>query len=180
MNIYYVYEYRREDKTPYYIGKGKNNRAYSSDHTVKLPPKERIRFIAENLYEKEALDLEKKLIAKYGRKDLGTGILRNLTSGRQGSSPGPETKAKLSKAAKGKKPNNYGKSYKLKGPRKWNRQGKNHHMYGIHHTDEARQKISKGIKENWDRPILTCPHCGKQGKQNMTRWHFDNCKQLQP
>jgi hypothetical protein len=22
----------------------------------------------------------------------------------------------------------------------------------------------------------TCPHCGKFGKVNMTRWHFDNCK----
>jgi len=25
--------------------------------------------------------------------------------------------------------------------------------------------------------ILTCPHCGKMGsKNNMNRWHFDNCK----
>ena len=29
------------------------------------------------------------------------------------------------------------------------------------------------------KPIVTCPHCGKQGKQghNMKRYHFDNCKE---
>jgi hypothetical protein len=26
------------------------------------------------------------------------------------------------------------------------------------------------------RPIVICPHCNKQGKANMTRYHFDNCK----
>ncbi len=30
------------------------------------------------------------------------------------------------------------------------------------------------------KPIVTCPHCGKQGKQghNMKRYHFDNCKEI--
>lgn len=32
----------------------------------------------------------------------------------------------------------------------------------------------KGVK----RPIVTCPHCGKQGADRiMGRWHFNNCKQ---
>lgn len=31
----------------------------------------------------------------------------------------------------------------------------------------------KGVK----RPIVTCPHCNKQGADRiMGRWHFDNCK----
>lgn len=33
------------------------------------------------------------------------------------------------------------------------------------------------VKASWEsRPFLTCPHCGKQGRAMMTRWHFDNCK----
>lgn len=32
------------------------------------------------------------------------------------------------------------------------------------------------------KPILTCPHCGKEGGGHalMYRWHFDNCKSLRP
>lgn len=85
MNIYYVYQYLREDMTPYYIGKGSNNRINEA-HNVALPIKERRVIIANNLSEQEAFDLEIKLIAKYGRKDLGTGILRNQTDGGDGAS----------------------------------------------------------------------------------------------
>ena len=85
MNIYYVYQYIREDQTPYYIGKGKANRINEA-HALPLPIKERRVMIAENLSEQAAFDLEIELIAKYGRKDLGTGILRNLTDGGDGAS----------------------------------------------------------------------------------------------
>ena len=85
MNIYYVYQYLREDMTPYYIGKGKANRI-NETHNVILPIKERRVMIAENLSEQDAFDLEIELIAKYGRKDLGTGILRNQTDGGDGAS----------------------------------------------------------------------------------------------
>lgn len=101
MNIYYVYQYLREDMTPYYIGKGCKNRI-NEGHNVALPPKERRVMIAENLSEQEAFDLEIELIAKYGRKDLGTGILRNQTDGGDGASGNihtEETIAKMKAAA---------------------------------------------------------------------------------
>jgi len=172
---YYVYEYLREDGTPYYVGKGQGKR-WRDKHSVAVPPKERVTFVQENMLEQDAFRLEEELILKYGRKDLGTGILRNLTSGGEGQTPGPEVRAKLSAIKKGKKPNNYGKTVSYKKDRKWDRQGEKHHMHGKNHSDEARQKISEGIKANWSRPVQTCPHCSKQGTVGMTRWHFDNCK----
>lgn len=172
---YYVYEYLRGDGTPYYVGKGQGRR-WRDTHSVAVPPKDRVRFVAEGLSESDAFALEKTLILKYGRIDLGTGILRNLTSGGEGATPGPETRQKLSDAKKGKKPNNYGKNMSYKEDRKWDRQGEKHHQFGKERTQEERKKISEGIKANWNRPTLTCPHCGKQGKVGMTRWHFDNCK----
>jgi len=105
MNDFYTYAYLRKDKTPYYIGKGKGNRIYSTDRKVKLPKdKSRIIFLKQNLTEDEAFRHETYMISLFGRKDLGTGILRNLTDGGGGSSGAvisEETRKKLSKSSKG-------------------------------------------------------------------------------
>jgi hypothetical protein len=65
---------------------GKNGRAWDKRHSVNLPPKERIQIIQEGMTRQEAIDLEISLIAKYGRKDLGTGVLHNRTNGGDGTS----------------------------------------------------------------------------------------------
>jgi len=92
-NIFYVYAYLREDLTPYYIGKGSKDRAWKS-HTrtngTNLLPKDptRIVLLKESLSEFEAYDYESELIKQHGRKDLGTGILHNLTDGGRGNESG--------------------------------------------------------------------------------------------
>jgi len=86
-NDYYTYAYLREDRTPYYIGKGRGYRIYSRQRLIKPPDdKSRIIFLKKNLTEEEAFKHEIYMIAIFGRKDLGTGILRNLTNGGDGVS----------------------------------------------------------------------------------------------
>ena len=76
----YTYVWLREDGTPYYVGKGKDYRAYNKHRVGNAPPLGRIVFyIARD--EDDAFETEVSLIWYYGRKDLGTGCLRNLTDG---------------------------------------------------------------------------------------------------
>jgi|TARA_E500000305_G_C3987997_1_gene220420 hypothetical protein len=101
--IYYTYAYlRKGDRTPYYVGKGHGKRAYDSTHNVKVPDdKDRIIFLKQNLTEEEAFNHEKYMIAVLGRKDLGTGILRNMSDGGEGhSNPSPEARRKNAESSR--------------------------------------------------------------------------------
>lgn len=167
-NVYYVYEhYTKDTNEIFYVGYGKQNRAYDfvnrnrfwkfvyEKHGVE------VKLIKTNLLLDEAIKLECELIKTHGRRDLGLGNLVNLTDGGEGlknasletrqklsyiaSNISEETREKMRKSAKNKPP----MSEKTKELLREKFSGKNNPNYGKEFTEEHRRKLSeshKGIK----------------------------------
>ena len=160
---YYTYAYLREDGTPYYIGKGKGNRWTDKNGKNCIPPNDKSKIIKlkQNLTEEEAFRHEIYMIAVFGRKDLGTGILHNLTDGGDGASgyvfseetrkkmrertPSEETRKKMSEARRGEKNHNYGKIHSEETRRKMSES-----QIGKTLSKEHIDKIIEGLK---GRPV---------------------------
>jgi len=139
--MYYTYAYLREDGTPYYIGKGKGDRAYRKVGKPCATPKDKSKIIQlkTNLTEEEAFNHERYMIFILGRKDLGTGILLNKSDGGEGRSgyiPTEELKRNQSEKMKGENNPLYGK------------RGKDSPRYGKKHTQETKDKIRKSLQGN--------------------------------
>ncbi len=98
---FYVYLWLRENGTPYYVGKGSGGRAFLRDR-IPAQPRDPSRIVLLPCRdEQKAFAEEKLLIAAYGRKDLGTGCLRNLTAGGDGvPAPSIEARKKIGEANK--------------------------------------------------------------------------------
>jgi len=150
---YYTYAYLREDRTPYYVGKGEKDRAYKKRKGEIRPPKDksRIIFLKQNLTEEDAFKHEIYMIAVFGRKDNGTGILRNRTNGGEGglgAIRSEETKRKLSETKRGENNPNYGKSFSEEYRRKLSesKRGEKHPNYGKPRSEETKSKLSERMK----------------------------------
>ena len=139
--MYYTYAYLREDGTPYYVGKGKGDRAYRKVGKPCATPKDKskIIYLKTNLTEEQSFNHERYMIFILGRKDLGTGILLNKSDGGEGASgciPSEETRRKKSAKMKGENNPLYGK------------RGKDSPHYGKKHTQETKDKIRKSLQGN--------------------------------
>jgi hypothetical protein len=110
MDIYYVYAYlRKSDNSPYYIGKGKNYRAYIKHQGVSLPKdKSKIVIIESGLSNLWAIARERYYIRWFGRKDNGTGILLNRTDGGEGAEGSVRSKETIEKHRQTLKDINFG------------------------------------------------------------------------
>ena len=147
MNNYYTYAYLREDGTPYYVGKGKGRRINSRKRLCGIPKdKNKIIFLKKNLTEEEAFRHEIYMIAVLGRKDLGTGILRNITDGGEGASGAIRTEEFKNKRRK----INTGKKLSQSHIEKLRiaNAGKNNPNYGKVASKETREKMRLSQKKH--------------------------------
>lgn len=166
-NIFYVYEHYTNDTDEiFYVGYGRNDRAYDfgrrSDYWKSVYSKHgaTVKIIRNNLSLNEAVELECELIKKYGRRDLNTGMLVNLTDGGEGlknaslatkqklsyiaSHISEETREKMRKSAKNRPPMKEETKQKL---REYFT-GKNNPNYGKKFSEEHRRKLSEAHKGN--------------------------------
>lgn len=181
-NIYhfYIYAYIRENGSVYYIGKGKDKRAWAKHQNAPTPnDHSKIIIMESNLSELGAFALERFYIKWYGRKDNNTGILRNLTDGGEGSSgtkPSMETISKRAKSNTGLKRSSE-ICLKMSLSRKnikasvESRLRMSMSQIGKKHSNETKQKMSIKKSHTWS---VTDPNGNTHNIINLLQFCKDN------
>jgi hypothetical protein len=188
---YYTYAWLRSDGSPYYIGKGSGIRAFDRRRKY-CPSRDRILILKRNLSEPEAFKHEKYMIAVFGRKDLGEGILYNKTDGGDGASGLRHTvksKQRIGKAQQGPLNVNYKKPEAAK--HITHKRGEESHNWGRKHTKESCENMRNaklgpknpnfevtGADNPSSKPV-TCvetgiTYCSAQEAEKQTNVHRSN------
>ena len=164
-----VYRHIRLDNNqPFYIGIGSESRANSKHHRSNWWKKivNKVGYKVDVLYydltKELACELEIFLINLYGRIDLGSGILVNMTDGGEGTvNKSKETCRKISEKLKGKPSGMLGKKMsdehkaKIGSANKISLKGSVPWMKGKKHSEETKNNIGlKGIgRTPWNKDI---------------------------
>lgn len=197
-----VYRHIRLDKNQvFYVGIGENKkRAYHrrnrTPHWKKIADKGyEVEILFENLTWEQACEKEKEFITLYGRKNLSTGTLVNLTDGGEGvlnivrSDEWKEQRSKAMKGNqiwKGKKHSQESKELMKKAKLGNNNPSKKKEVVEKAKITRAKnpfkyteEHLKKMRGPRGPQKQLECPRCGKTGgATGIKQWHFENCKYL--
>ena len=160
--MFYAYIWLRQDGTPYYVGKGKGDRAFEqTGHRVRRPQDSDSIIVQEYETEDDAFEAERFFISLYGRADLKTGCLRNLTDGGEGVSGAVRTegwKRNIGLGNKGRKPVGYTRTKEhrrqLQERMKGNKVGDTRaaQQWALRQTSEYRkERARKAAQARWGR-----------------------------